>query len=136
MEMPKIGDKISTGQALELCRHFGLSHLVERIESNPNIFKPWIFDGCSMVPDELLGLFTGCDWKDITFKCCLPHDLKYAYGEPGNIKERKEADIFFHSDLIVKAKMDEWLANVFKIAVEIGGSEKFGLSFSWAFARK
>ncbi len=81
MKLPKIGDTISTKEALELCRYFGLDYLVERIESDPEGYKDWKFDGCSGLPDELMGLFTGCNWEDITYKCCLPHDLCYGYGE-------------------------------------------------------
>ena len=39
-------------------------------------------------------------------------------------------------DLRKKAGMKEWIAAVFRKAVEIGGSEILGLSFSWAFAYK
>ena len=92
---PQIGDMVTTEQALALCRDFGLDYLVERIECDPDKYKEWEFDGCSGLPDELMGLFTGCDWKDITFKCCLPHDLGYGYGEPGNEAERK-TDYYSH----------------------------------------
>ena len=133
---PEIGDTVTTEQALALCRDFGLDYLVERIERNPEKYKEWKFDGCSGLPDELMGLFTGCDWKDITFKCCLPHDLAYGYGEPGNEKERKQADTRFYNDLIKKAGMDEWRAAAFFAGVRVGGHEIFGLSFSWGFAHK
>ena len=89
MELPRIGDVITTAQAVELCRHFGFHHLVERIETNPAKYHDWKFDGCSGLPDEVLGFFTGCRWEDITFKCCLPHDLGYAYGKSGDEAERK-----------------------------------------------
>ncbi len=117
-----------------MCRHFGLDYLVERIESNPDGYNNWTFDGCSGLPDEIIGLFTGCDWKDITFKCCLPHDLRYAYGDPGNAAERAETDDQFRHDLVNKAGMRESLTYAFFAAVRIGGAEEFGLSFSWGFA--
>lgn len=136
MNLPKIGDIISAKEALELCRYFGRDYLVERIETNPEGYKDWKFDGCSGLPDELMGLFTGCNWKDITYKCCLPHDLCYGYGAIGNDIERKRVDVKFCSNLVTKAGMSEWAAAAFLVAVRIGGAEIFGLSFSWGFAHK
>ena len=136
MDLPKIGDTISTKEALELCRYFGLDYLVKRIDSDQKGYKDWKFDGCSGLPDELMGLFTGCNWEDITFKCCLPHDLCYGYGELGNKIERKRVDTKFYSDLVTKAGINEWAASAFLSAVRIGGAEIFGLSFSWGFAHK
>ena len=136
MKLPKIGDTITTKEALELIRHFCLDYLVERIESNPNRYTDWKFDGCSGLPDELLGLFTGCKWEDITYKCCLPHDLCYGYGEPGNEIERERVDLKFYSDLVTKAGMRKWMASAFLSAVRVGGAEALGLSFSWGFAHK
>jgi hypothetical protein len=134
MELPNIKDMITTEKALELCKHFNLDYLVHRVESNPDHYKEWEFDGCSCLPDELMGFFTGCNWEDITYKCCLPHDLCYAYGDPGNDIERKRVDIKFYSDLITKAGMRKWCAAAFLAAVRAGGKEEFGLSFSWGFA--
>ncbi len=136
MKLPEIAEVISTETALELCRHFGLDYLVERIESEPSRYKDWAFDGCSGLPDELMGLFTGCNWQDITYQCCLPHDLCYAYGDPGNRMERKWVDEKFHNDLVSKAGMSRWAAAAFLSAVRVGGAEIFGLPFSWGFARK
>ena len=99
MKLPEIGDILTTKEALELCRYFGLDYLIERIESDPEKYKDWKFDGCSGLPNKVMGFFTGCDWKDITYKCCLPHDLCYGYGEPGNDIERKRVDLKFYSDL-------------------------------------
>jgi hypothetical protein len=136
MKLPEIGEIVTTAWALGLCRHFNLDYLVDRIEANPGGFVDWEFDGCSGLPDEVLGLFTGCDWRDITFHCCLPHDLCYAYGEPGNDAERKQVDERFYSDLVTKAGMKKWMAAAFLTGVRIGGAESFGLSFSWGFARR
>ena len=136
MKLPEINEIVTTDQALELCRHFGLDYLVARIEANPEQFESWKFDGCSCLPDEVLGLFTGCDWRDITYKCCLPHDLCYAYGEPENQAERKRVDTKFFSDLVTKAGMKTWVAYAFLAGVRVGGAEEFGRSFSWGFARK
>ena len=136
MFIPKINTVIDTKQALKLCKHFNLDYLVKRIEANPDEYKSWKFDGCSGLPDKILGFFTGCDWKDITYRCCLPHDLCYGYGELGNKVERKKVDKQFYQDLIIKAYMKKWCAFIFLIGVRIGGTEMFGLSFSWGFANK
>jgi hypothetical protein len=136
MELPQIGEMIATGRGLALCGHFKLDYLVERITANSERYNSWKFDGCSCLPDEMLGLFTGCRWEDITYKCCLPHDLCYAYGEPGNDVERKRVDVKFYSDLVTKAGMKKFLASAFLAGVRMGGREEFGLSFSWGFARK
>ena len=136
MKLPEIGDIITTQKATELCAHFDLNYLVDRITANPESYKAWSFDGCSGLPDELMGLFTGCDWKDITYKCCLPHDLCYAYGETGNEIEREQVDKNFHHDLVTKAGMRKWVASVFLSSVRIGGAEELGSSFSWGFAHK
>ena len=136
MVFPEIGDVVSTEKAFELCRHFNLDYLVKRIESDPDQYKPWPFDGCSGLPDEVMGFFTGCEWQDITYKCCLPHDLCYGYGEKGNEIERERVDLKFYSDLVTKAHMDKWRASAFLAGVRVGGAEIFGLSFSWGFAHK
>ncbi len=134
MKYPEIGDMVTTEKALLLCQHFNLDYLVERIETDPGQYKTWEFDGCSGLPDEIMGLFTGCDWRDVTYKCCLPHDLCYGYGELGNPIERKRVDMKFHSDLVTKAGMGKWQAAAFLTAVRVAGPEEFGLSFSWGFA--
>ena len=136
MKLPAVGDTVTTKEAIGLCRHFSLDYLVDRIESYPERYKDWKFDGCSCLPDEVLGFFTGCNREDITYKCCLPHDLCYGYGEKGDTSERKRVDEQFYSDLVTKAGMKEWCASAFRVAVRIGGSERFGLSFSWGFAHK
>jgi hypothetical protein len=136
MRLPEIGDIITTDAGLELCKHYKLNYLIDRIKIKSDDYKSWMFDGCSGLPDEILGLFSGCNWRDITYKCCLPHDLCYAYGEPGNKVERDEVDHKFYDDLVDKAGMKEWAASAFLKALRIGGEEVFGLSFSWAFAYK
>lgn len=136
MKLPQIGDTVTAEQALALCRHFGLEYLVARIETDPDRYKDWNFDGCSGLPDEFMGHFTGCKWEDITYHCCLPHDLAYGYGDPGNKAERKRVDEKFYNDLVTKAGMRKWMASAFLTAVRVGGAEALGLSFSWGFAHR
>ena len=136
MEFPNIKNTVTIEEAIELCKYFKLDYLIKRIEQNRDRYKSWKFDGCSTLPDEIMGLFTGCNWEDITYKCCLPHDLGYAYGEKGNEIERKRVDLKSYSDLVTKAGMINWQASAFLAAVRVGGSEAFGFSFSWGFASK
>ncbi len=136
MNYPKIGNLVDTQTALELCQHFNLDYLVRRIESDKTPYESWVFDGCSLIHDQFLGFITGLDADDITYKCCLPHDLGYAYGEPDNRMEKKRVDLKFQSDLVTKAGMKDWMASAMYEGVRVGGSEVFGLPFSWAFARK
>jgi hypothetical protein len=44
MKLPEIGDIVTTKEALELCRYFGLDYLIERIESAPGRYK--VFNLC------------------------------------------------------------------------------------------
>lgn len=134
MELPEIGEMITTKRARELCLHFGFDHLVERIDKNTEEYKEWEFDGCSGIPDEYMRFFTGCDWRDITYKCCLPHDLEYAYGELGDSRERLEVDRRLYKNLMKKAFMKKEKAEVFFRTVRVLGKEKFGFNFSWGFA--
>ena len=120
MNQPEINEIITTKKALKLCQNFSLDYLINRIKSNPGKYKDWKFDCCSGLPDEVMGFFTGCDWKDITYKCCLPHDLCYAYGDPGNDIERKQADDNFYNNLITRAGMKKWCAAAFLASVRLG----------------
>lgn len=134
---PNIGETVSPELGVKIARYFGFTTLVNRVEANPERYKDFIFDGCSCLPDQLLGLFLGCNWRHITFWCCLPHDIMYAYGEPGNTKEKKAADYLFHNNLKKKAKMKKCFAAMLLTAVELGGDEDFEISnVSWSFATK
>jgi len=53
----------------------------------------------------------------------MPHDLCYAYGEPGNDIEKKRVDIKFYSDLVTKAGMKKWCAAAFLAGVRLGGAD-------------
>ena len=132
---PKIGSTINTENALRLCRFFELGYLRERLLTKR--YKPWVFDGCSCLPDELIGKIT-TQWMCVVNCCCLPHDLGYAYGQLGNYKERLRVDSKFYRDLL---GMDingflkkENLAKKLFMAVRKGGAEKYNQSFSWGFA--
>jgi hypothetical protein len=130
-KLPKIGEVVTTERALELCVHYDLSYLVKRIVDNPDNFKEWKFDGCSMTPTEVLS-------KAVKIpslaEICLRHDLGYAYGDSGNEEERLKVDRQFQSDLL-NAGASEFVAKSMYNAVREGGREKYCLPFSWSFAR-
>ena len=130
-ELPKIGEFVTTERALELCEHYGLNQLAERIEDNPDHFKGWIFDGCSMTPTDVVSdLLKVPSLKEI----CLRHDLGYAYGDPGNEEERLIVDRKFQNELL-GGGASEFVAKAMFDAVRAGGKEKLCLPFSWSFAR-
>ena len=130
-ELPKIGDIVTTERGLELCEHYGLNNLANRIEDNPDHFKEWEFDGCSMTPTEVLSELIKV--PSLT-EICLRHDLGYAYGEPGNEEERLIVDKRFQNELI-DGGASKLAAKTMFDAVRVGGKEKLCLSFSWGFAR-
>jgi hypothetical protein len=131
VELPKIGEIVTTERALELCSHYGFNHLAKRIENNPDRFKEWKFDGCSMTPEKVLSELINV--PSLT-EICLRHDLGYAYGNPGNEKERLQVDRNFQNELL-SAGANEYAAKAMFEAVRIGGKEELCLSFSWGFAR-
>jgi len=134
--LPEIGDVVTTRHAQALAQHLGLDYIAKRIEAAPEIYKSWTADGMSMVPDRLMGALTGTNWRDLTDKCALPHDLGYAYGTPGDTAERKRVDEKFYNDLINEAGMNKYVAKLFYVGVRLGGAEFMGTSFSWTFGRK
>ena len=130
-ELPQIGEIVTTERGLVLCEHYGLNHLAKRIEDNPDQFKEWEFDGCSMTPTDVVSdLIKVPSLKEI----CLRHDLGYAYGDPGNEEERLIVDKKFRNELR-DGGASEFAAKAMFNAVRVGGKEKLCLPFSWSFAR-
>ena len=130
-ELPKIGEIVTTERVLEFCVHYAFSHLTKRIEDNPDLFKEWKFDGCSMTPDAVLSELIKV--PSLT-EICLRHDLGYAYGDPGNEEERIQVDRKFQNELL-SAGASEFVVKAMYDAVRAGGKEELCLSFSWGFAR-
>ena len=130
-ELPKIGEIVTTERALELCEQYGFNHLAERIQDNPDLFKEWEFDGCSMTPDAVLSQVIKVP---SLIEICLRHDLGYAYGDPGNKEERLIVDEKFQNDLL-GGGASEFAAKAMFDAVRLGGKEELCLPFSWSFAR-
>ena len=130
-ELPNIGEIVTTERALQLCEHYGFNYLADRIEDNPDLFKEWEFDGCSMTPTEVLREIIKV--PSLT-EICLRHDLGYAYGEPGNEEERIIVDKKFQNELL-DGGASKFAAKTMFDAVRVGGKEKLCLPFSWSFAR-
>jgi hypothetical protein len=131
VELPKIGETVTTERALELCEHYGFNYLAKRIEDNPDLFKEWEFDGCSMTPTEVVSEIIKVP---TLVEICLRHDLGYAYGDPGNEEERIRVDKKFQNDLL-DGGANEYAAKTMFDAVRVGGKEEHCLPFSWSFAR-
>ena len=132
----KIGDIIRPETALELAKYFKLYYIIERISvEDLKKYKSFRFDGASCLNDQLASLLAGIDQKIFTYECAMPHDISYYFGRLGDIKGKELADQKFKNDLIEKAGMKSWLAEIFYYAVKIGGAEELGLSFSFGFGR-
>ena len=129
--LPKIGEIVITESGIELCEHYVLNYLADRIEDNPDLFKEWEFDGCSMTPTEVISELIKV--PSLT-EICLRHDLGYAYGDPGNEEERLIVDKRFQNELI-DGGASKLAAKTMFDAVRVGGKEKLCLPFSWGFAR-
>ncbi len=56
MNLPNIGDRVCTGEALELCKYFNLDYLVDRVESDPELKTPAAF---SAIEEDLSVRVTG-----------------------------------------------------------------------------
>ncbi len=131
MQLPDIGDMITTEKAMQFCRHYGLGFLVNRIEDNPDNYTSWKFDGCSMLPDKLISALINVETLT---EICLRHDLRYAFGEPGNDEERLRTDLILALELL-EGGASAVVSETFFDGVRLGGGE-LGFSFSWGFARK
>jgi hypothetical protein len=133
MTLPAIDETITTGRARDLCQHFGFVSLVQRIDAaQPNEFRDWIFDGASMLPDDLVARSFHIPHL---IEISLKHDLKYAYGEPNNAAERLKADEEFKQDLLNDGAPPSVAEAMFK-SVRLGGSGPIRTRFSWGFARR
>ncbi|SHE22485.1 hypothetical protein [methanotrophic endosymbiont of Bathymodiolus puteoserpentis (Logatchev)] len=128
--LPNIDETITNDRAIELCKHFSYTHLVKRIEGSRDKYKNWVFDGASMVPDQIFAkLFHIPNLVEIALK----HDLKYAYGEQGNDIEKLRADLEFELDVLNDGASPR-MAKLMFAAVDLGGNEKLNTPYSWAYA--
>ena len=132
MSILPIGTLVTNSTALALCDTFGLDYISQRIRDHPHVYRPWIFDGVSGIPDWIFNFFG--DREAVTSRCALVHDLAYAYGELGDSEERKNADRIFYHNLIKIGKFNPLIAKLCYLAVRVGGHQEYGFSFTWGFA--
>lgn len=85
-----------------------------------------------MLPDDLVAQYFHIPHL---IEIALKHDLKYAYGEPGNNTERLQADQDFKQDLLAD-ETNPLVAEAMFRSVRLGGSGLIKTSFSWGFARR
>ena len=131
MRLPEINETITTELAIDLCQHFGYDYLVKRLKAHPERYKSWVFDGASMVPDEIFSYIFKLPGLVLL---ALKHDLKYAYGEPGNTREKLRADLEFELDVLNDGASVELTKMMFTF-VDVGGKEWLKTDFSWAYAQ-
>ena len=96
--------------------YFGFNEIAKRIKDNPGKYRSIEFDGCSCLPDEILGYLIGDKWRKV-LRCCMKHDLKYIYGISGDKNARFRADIELKNDLIQEARVSFWIAAKFFYSV-------------------
>lgn len=126
MELPKIKEEVPLSKIKEICEHYGLHDLWEKIEKDPPA-KPFKSDGCSKWFDV---------WKGSSlYPACFIHDLKYWAGYPDESVQRLIADAELMIDVARILGSTEMAETMF-YGVRIGGYEKFKQSFSWGFGRE
>ena len=111
MELPEKGEEVELPKIKEICEHYKLRALWEKIEKDPPP-KSFKSDGCSMWFDS---------WGGISmYPACFLHDLKYWAGHPGEDVDRLIADAELMIDvarLLGSTKMAETMFH----GVRIGG---------------
>lgn len=131
MKTIKIGVVVTSKVAHRLCLAHGLFEIASRIAESPDQFKDWTFDGASCVNDAMVSRTFGI--PNLT-AIALIHDLKYAYGIPGDDRARMEADLVFTLSAL-RDGADPVVARAMFTSVQYGGCEELKRSFSWGFAR-
>jgi len=73
MKIPQINDTTTPADALELAKYFGLADTVAAIEeAGLDAFKPFVFDGFSMVPEGIVKRIFGLSTEKMAalLRCC------------------------------------------------------------------
>lgn len=124
-ELPPINEEVPLSRIKEICAHYGLSALWEKIERDPPP-RPFKSDGCT-------GWFD--DWKGVSlYPAGFLHDLKYWAGYPGEDVERLVADSELMID-VARLLGSTAMAETMFHGVRLGGTDKLKASFSWGFGR-
>jgi len=120
-----MNEEVSLPKIKEICEHFYLTALWNKIEENPPI-HPFKSDGCTHWMNE---------WKGVNiYSACFVHDLKYWAGYPNEDVERLIADAELMID-VAKLLNSTIMAETMFFGVRIGGTETFKRPFSWGFGR-
>lgn len=123
--LPPINEEVPLPRIKEICEHFGLHALWQKIERDPPT-RPFKSDGCT-------GWFD--DWQGVSlYPAGFLHDLKYWAGYPGEDVERLAADSELMLD-VARALKSTTMAETMFHGVRLGGNEKFKMAFSWGFGR-
>ena len=124
-KLPAINEEVSLNKIKQICEHFDLPELWQKIEKDPPAmaFKS---DGCTMWPNETNG-------KNI-YQACFLHDLKYWAGHPGEDVERLIADAELMID-VARIRGSTKIAETMFHGVRLGGNENLRQAFSWGFGR-
>jgi len=125
MELPAINEVVPLERIREICQHYQLTELWEKIEREPPL-QPFSSDGCTGWVDV---------WNGVSlYPACFLHDLKYWAGHPGEDVERLVADAELMIDVARLLKSTKMAESMFH-GVRIGGHEGLRCSFSWGFGR-
>ena len=131
MELPKKGQIVPLSQIQELCIHFDLLDLWDKISSDPPP-KPFKSDGCSCWPDV---------WRDkkdkkvSLYSACLKHDLQYWSGRKGEDMLRFIADVRLMVDVAMITRRIKLAITMF-LGVRTGGVNWVPSPFRWGFGRE
>ena len=125
MELPGINEVVPLEKIREVCEHYGLAALWEKIERDPP-GRPFRSDGCT-------GWFN--EWNGVSlYPACFLHDLKYWAGRPDEEVERLVADAELMID-VARLLHSTQMAETMFHGVRVGGHPGFRCSFSWGFGR-
>jgi hypothetical protein len=127
--LPGKGVRVDLETIKQICLHFGLNELWEKIERDPPS-KPFSSDGCSCWFDT---------WKGVDlYPACFLHDLAYWAGYPDGSRDEAVERLIADARLMTMVATltgDTAMAETMFHGVRIGGHEIFKQSFSWGFGR-
>ena len=126
MKLPAKGEKVPRKKVIEICNHYKLNELCDKIVKYPPEHD-FVSDGCSWFFDKISS-------KSI-YPACFFHDLWYWSGKKGEKQQRFEADIQLMLD-VSNILNGRFIAVLMFLAVRIFGRRCFKFSFSWGYGRK
>jgi len=134
----QIGSEVSPVRAARIAIQLEMFDTASKILNNIHDLKPFVFDGCSGVPDFIEKI---PKIKRISFIPCLKHDLRYYIGTLGDEAERLSVDLDFRSEILHGCQMEK-IEHPKKVAdfvfstVRNFGCTEYGKPYSWGFGWK